>query len=260
LTKQLVGRACVLATGLLAVALAMSQPPFLARAAAPPGLKVTVLAGGAVEVTDNAVFDAVFDPAQEGGITRLYDPSADPGRANNLGPPAGYTVFNTYLNANGWADIGGGPATTLEILRNSPSSVVIHAVGQFMHEDGSGAVAGLQHETWTTLYPGGRAALQRRLLVGSSPVAVTNFAGKAVDLSTAATWSGIFTGVATDTSWGSGTDAHLGNGTEGWIGFYQPSQLGVGTASWSAADFSSTVPIFAPTARRSGEWWNKKDV
>jgi hypothetical protein len=211
-----------------------------ASASSPAGLKVSSLAGGAIEVTDDAVFDVVFDPAQEGGITRLYNPTADPSRANNLGPAAGYTVFDTYLNQSGWANIARGQATTFEVLRNSPGSVVIHALGQFMHEDGSGPVAGLQHETWTTLYPGGRVFLQRRLTIGGAPLSVANFGGKAVDVSTATNWWGIYTGVAGDVTFGSGTNAYAGNGKEGWIGFYSRGPPQPSASEWPPGRFRTS--------------------
>ena len=111
-----------------------------------------------------------------------------------------------------------------------------------MHEDGSGPVAGLKHETWTTLYAGGRVSIQRQLKTGASTVNLANFGGKAIDVSTAAGWYGIYSGGPGDTSLGSGTNTWTGNGSEPWVGFRQagsgPGQsLGVGLSSWQGPDF-----------------------
>ena len=214
-----------------------------ARAAA-AGLVTTIGAGGVIEVSDGS-FDVFFDPAQQGGIARVYDLTTDPGRTVNVGPPAGYTLFDTYVNSGGWAEIGRGPASLLEVIRSSATSVVVHAVGVFMHEDGSGAVVGLQHETWTTLYPGGRVFLRRQLKTGAGAVALSNLGGKSLDVSPATTWRAIFTGAPSDTSYPSGTDGSLGNGSESWLGFSQagsgPGQsLGIGLSSWQTLDFGLT--------------------
>ena len=188
-----------------------------ARAGA--GLTATIGAGGAIDVSDGSV-DMVFDPAQEGGISQLYDLGSDPGRTVNLGPPAGFTVFDMYVNpAHGWGDIGGGAASVLEVLRNTPSSVVVHAMGAFMYTDGTGAVPGLQHETWTTIYPGGRVFIRRHLITGATPPNLYNFAGKSLDVSPASTWNAIFTGAASDTAYPGGTNTTAGNGGESWLGF-----------------------------------------
>src|SRR5438270_2758177 len=206
-----------------------------ARAAA--GLSATVGAGGTIEVSDGAV-DMVFDPSQEGGISQLYDLTSDPAKTANIGPPAGFTLFDLYVSpAHGWANIAAGSAGVLEVLRNTPSSVVVHAVGAFMYTDGTGPVANLQHETWTTVYPGGRVFIRRHVITGASSVNLYNFGGKSLDVSPASSWNGIFTGAATDTSYPAGTNATAGNGTESWLGFWQPSGVGVGVASWQAQDF-----------------------
>jgi hypothetical protein len=106
-------------------------------------------------------------------------------------------------------------------------------------------VPGLQHETWTTIYPGGHVFIRRHLITGASAVALSNFGGKAIDVSTASTWNGIFTGAASDTSFPNGTNTSAGNGTESWIGFWQgasgPGQsLSVGMSSWQSQDFGFT--------------------
>jgi len=106
-------------------------------------------------------------------------------------------------------------------------------------------VPGLQHETWTTIYPGGHVFIRRHLITGASAVVLANFGGKAIDVSTASTWNGIFTGAATDTSYPNGTNTSAGNGSESWIGFWQggsgPGQsLSVGMSSWQNQDFGFT--------------------
>src|SRR5207253_399050 len=160
----------------------------------------------------------------------------------SLGPAPGYTVFNTYVYNTGWANIGRGSASVFEVSRGGSGSVVVHAVGSFMREDGSGAVPGLQHETWTTIYPGGHVFIRRHLITGASPITLYNFGGKAIDASQASTWNAIFTGAPGDTTYPAGTNTTAGNGTEGWIGFWQAGggagqSLGVGVSSWQSPDY-----------------------
>ena len=206
----------------------------------------TIVGANTIEVNDGTTFAAIFDRNQEGGISQLYDLASDPGRSVNIGPPSGYSLFDTYIqDSGGWADIGRGTASVLEVTRTSAGSVVVHSIGAFMHENGSGAVAGLQHETWTTLYPGGRVYLQRRLITGAGAVALTNFGGKSLDVSNASTWNAIFTGAPADASYPAGTDASLGNGSETWLGFWQSGSgpglsMGAGLSSWQSPDFGLT--------------------
>ena len=233
----------LIAIALVVVGLAAVSRTLLARAAPAPAMTVTTLPDGSLQVSDGAGFSAVFDRAQEGGLARLYDLQTDPGQSVNVGPASGYTVFETYVNdGTGWANIGRGNADLLEVVRSGSGSVVVHGVGSFMHEDGSGPVAGLKHETWTTLYAGGRVSIQRQLKTGASTVNLANFGGKAIDVSTAAGWYGIYSGGPGDTSLGSGTNTWTGNGSEPWVGFRQagsgPGQsLGVGLSSWQGPDF-----------------------
>jgi len=194
-----------------------------------------------VDVSDGSTA-LVFDPAQEGGIAQVYDLATDPGRTVNVGPPAGYTLFNTYvMDSTGWADIGRGAANLLEVTRGTPTSVVIHAIGTFVHEVGTAtAVAGLQHETWTTVYPGGHVFIRRHLVTGAGPVVLSNFGGKALDASAASSWNAIFTGAGSDTAYPAGVNTSAGNGTESWIGLWQGGGLSVGMSSWQSQDFGFT--------------------
>jgi hypothetical protein len=158
-------------------------------------------------------------------------------------------VFDSYVSDSvGWANIGRGTAGVLEVTRTSSGSVVVHAVGSFMHENGSGAVSDLQHETWTTVYPGGHVYIRRQLTTGSSAVSLSNLGGKAIDLSPASTWKGIFTGVASDTSYPNGTNAYVGTGSESWLGFWQGGtgagqSMGVGVSSWQSQDFGASYSL-----------------
>ncbi len=227
----------------LPATLSVASHMLLARAGS-AGLAVTTGTGGVIDVSDVSV-DLVFDPAQEGGISRVYDLTTDPGRTVNVGPPSGYTVFNTYVNNGGWANIGRGTASVLEMTRSGSGSAVVHAVGAFMREDGSGPVPGLQHETWTTIYPGGHVFIRRHLITGASAVVLSNFGGKAIDVSSASSWNGIFTGAASDSSYPNSANTSAGNGSESWIGFWQagsgPGQsLSVGMSSWQSQDFGFT--------------------
>jgi len=209
------------------------------------GLVATVGPSGMVDVSDGAI-DIVFDPAQEGGISQVYELSTDPGRTVNIGPAPGYTLFDMYVNdAHDWGEIGHGTASVLQVVRSSPDSVVVHAIGAFQHEDGSGPVSGLQHETWTTIYPGGRLFILRHMIVGANPVTLYNIGGKALDVSSATTWHAIFDGAASDTSFPSGTNTSAGNGSESWLGFWQagsgPGQnLSTGVTSWQGNEYGLT--------------------
>ena len=227
----------------LSASLVVASQMLPARAGS-AGLVITSGTGGVVHVSDESL-DLVFDPAQEGGISRVYDLATDPQRTVSLGPAPGYTVFNTYVYNTGWANIGRGSASVFEVSRGGSGSVVVHAVGSFMREDGSGAVPGLQHETWTTIYPGGHVFIRRHLVTGAGAVALSNFGGKAIDVSTASTWNAIFTGAAGDSSYPNGANTSAGNGGESWIGLWQggsgPGQsLSVGMSSWQSQDFGFT--------------------
>ena len=148
-----------------------------------PGTLQTIVGASTIEVNDGNTFAAIFDRGQGGGISKLYDLATDPGRTHNLGPQPGYTVFNSYLLDNQvyapstklgvWGLIGGGQATTFQVLSSSPESVTIHAVAPYLCETvdapgGTCFLGDVNNETWTTLYPGGYVFFERRIITGST--------------------------------------------------------------------------------------------
>jgi len=187
-------------------------------------------------VNDGTTFAAIFDRNQAGGISRLYDLATDARRTVNLGPQAGYSVFNSYLldkrvyasttTLGVWGELGEGPATTFEVLNSSAESTTIHTISPYYCEqvDAPGGVCFLtdvRAETWTTLYPGGFVFFERHIITGSTSHQLANAAPASIDLCLCSRLYGIFDGVASDTRFPSPDDVHAGTGKERWWGQYQ---------------------------------------
>jgi hypothetical protein len=195
-----------------------------------PGPIQAVVGASTIEVNDGTTFAVVFDRNQGGGISRLYDLRNDPSRAYNIGPESGYTVFNSYLRdsstgATVWGLIGNGSATTLEVTNQSAESATIHVITPYGCEadppGGACLLTDVTVESWTTVYPGGYAFFERRIITGVTAHTLSNAAPASVDLCHCGSLNAIFDGVASDTSYPSPTDTHAGNGSERWWGQYQ---------------------------------------
>jgi hypothetical protein len=193
-----------------------------------PGPLQTIVGASTIEVNDGTTFAAIFDRSQGGGISRLYDLTRDPNRANNLGPQPGYTVFNSYLfnaGAATWGLIGSGSATTFAVTSQSAESTTIHVITPYHCEadppGGACLLNDVTAESWTTIYPGGYVFFERRIITGASAHSLQNAAPASVDLCLCTSLNGIFDGAGSDTSYPSPFDVHAGNGSELWWGQYQ---------------------------------------
>src|SRR5438309_10785705 len=80
----------------LSASLVVASQMLPARAGS-AGLVITSGTGGGVHVSDESL-DLGFDPAQEGGISRVYDLATDPQRTVSRGPAPGDTVLNSYVH------------------------------------------------------------------------------------------------------------------------------------------------------------------
>jgi hypothetical protein len=205
--------------------------------------QITTIAGtDTIEVNDGNSFAVVFDRNDGGGITKLYDLASDPGRTRNLGPQPGYTVFNSYLYSNGyWSLIGSTRADVFEVYRASPESATIHVLTHYgcelLQAGKTCPLSDLKSESWTTLYPKGQVFFERRIITPSASHTLDNVAAESIDLCHCSSWNGIYDGVASDTTYPSGSNVHAGNGSERWWGQYQHVSGPGGTLGVSQASF-----------------------
>jgi hypothetical protein len=215
---------------------------------------------GTIEINDGTTFAAVFARNQAGGISKLYDLATDPKRTANLGPQPGYSVFNSYLLDSRvydpsvplgvWGELGGGQATTFEVVKQSPESATVHVITPYYCEQvdapgGTCFLTDVRQESWTTVYPGGYVFIERHIITSSTPHTLVNAAPASVDLSLSPRLYGIFDGITSNTQYPSPDDLHAGTGDERWWGQYQtgtgPGQsLGVLEIAYQDQSFGLT--------------------
>ena len=99
----------------------------------------------------------------------------------------------------------------------------------------------LQSESWTTLYPNGQVFFERRIITPSASHTLDNVAAESIDLCHCSSWNGIFDGVASDTTYPSGSNVHAGNGNERWWGQYQNVPGPGGTLGVTQASFQDNA-------------------